>query len=105
MPAALRLGWVQECDLIATRLALDCLQRQPGPLAVNLSPRSLLEPSFLPRLDTLLRNHPAECNWLSFELSERGLEEHVDALAMLAQVLAAHTGARPTPQPAQPAHA
>ncbi|WP_295373853.1 EAL domain-containing protein [uncultured Pseudacidovorax sp.] len=90
MPAALRLGWVQECDLIATRLALDSLQRQPGPLAVNLSPRSLLEPSFLPRLDTLLRSHPAECNWLSFELSERGLEEHVDALAMLAQVLARH---------------
>lgn len=90
MPAALRLGWVQECDLIATRLALDSLQRQPGPLAVNLSPRSLLEPTFLPRLDTLLRSRPADCNWLSFELSERGLEEHVDALAMLAQVLSRH---------------
>lgn len=90
MPAALRLGWVQECDLIATRLALDGLQRTPAPVAVNLSPRSLVDPSFLPRLDALLREHPAQCQWLSFELSERGLEEHVDALALLAQLLARH---------------
>ncbi|MFI4873375.1 MAG: hypothetical protein ACIARQ_16315 [Phycisphaerales bacterium JB061] len=34
-----------------------------------------------------------------------GLTNQKGSKDMLAQVLAAHTGARPTPQPAQPAHA
>jgi len=90
MPAALRLGRMADCDLVAVDLALAQLKLAPGPIAVNLSPRSLVDAAFLPRLEKALATHQSLCHWLSFELSERGLEEHVDGLTALSHVLARH---------------
>lgn len=90
MPAAMRLGRVTDCDLVAVDLAFAGLRTQPEPVAVNLSPRSLVDATFLPRLEQRLQANAALCQWMSFELSERGLEERIDALAALAQVLSRH---------------
>ena len=90
MPAALRLGRMADCDLVAVDLALAQLKQLPGPIAVNISPRSLVDAAFLPRLEQALAAHHSLSQWLSFELSERGLEEHIDGLTALSQVLSRH---------------
>lgn len=90
MPAALRLGLIADCDLVAVDLALAQLKQAPSPIAVNISPRSLVDATFLSRLEQALQTHHLLCHWLSFELSERGLEEHVDGLTALSQLLARH---------------
>ncbi|WP_043565047.1 EAL domain-containing protein [Acidovorax sp. KKS102] len=90
MPAALRLGRMADCDLVAVALALEQLNHAPGPIAVNISPRSLVDTAFLSRLEQALAACHSLCHWLSFELSERGLEEHIDGLTALSQVLARH---------------
>ncbi|NTV09950.1 MAG: EAL domain-containing protein [Zoogloea sp.] len=87
MPAAQRVGLVSACDLAAVGLALQTLRDAPGEVAVNISPRSLLDPEFLTRLGRMLEA-AGESTWrLSMEVSERGLDTHLTGMEALAEVL------------------
>ncbi|GAB4355381.1 MAG: LapD/MoxY N-terminal periplasmic domain-containing protein [Gammaproteobacteria bacterium] len=87
MPAARRVGLSADCDLTAVALALEEMGRSVEPVAVNLSPDSLLAPGFLSRLQQLLGDHPDEAQRLSLEVSERGLESHLGGMEALADLL------------------
>ncbi|MBP8134051.1 MULTISPECIES: EAL domain-containing protein [Zoogloea] len=90
MPAAVRVGLASACDLEALRLGIASLAGSPDPIAINVAPRSLLEPGFLDQLDVLLARAGADAARISVEVSERGLDANLAGLEALAEVLARH---------------
>lgn len=90
MPAAARVGLVARCDLEALRLAVEMLAASRCQVAVNVSPRSLIDPEFLVSLDVLLATAGADASRISVEISERGLDASLAGVAELAEVLARH---------------
>ena len=90
MPAAVRVGLASACDLEAVRLGLARLGETADPIAINVAPRSLIEPGFLERLDVLLAGAGAAAARVSVEVSERGLDARLAGLEGLAEVLARH---------------
>lgn len=90
MPAAVRVGLASACDLEALRLGIACLGGSRDPIAVNVAPRSLIEPGFLDKLDVLLATAGADAGRISVEVSERGLDANLAGLEALADVLARH---------------
>ena len=90
MPAAVRVGLASACDLEAVRLGIARLAETVDPIAINLAPRSLIEPGFLERLDVLLAGAGAAAARISVEVSERGLDPQLAGLEGLAEVLARH---------------
>lgn len=90
MPAAVRVGLASACDLEAVRLGVARLATTDDPIAINLAPRSLIEPGFLDRLDVLLAGAGSAAARISVEVSERGLDPQLAGLEGLAEVLARH---------------
>ncbi len=90
MPAAVRVGLASACDLEAVRLGIERLKASPEPIAINVAPRSLIEPDFLDRLDVLLATAGSEAARIALEVSERGLDAKLAGLDALAEVLARH---------------
>ncbi|MEC5397810.1 bifunctional diguanylate cyclase/phosphodiesterase [Uliginosibacterium sp. H1] len=92
MPAASRFGLTGQLDLLAIELAIGWLERNPGDMAVNLSPLSLEKDSFLVSMKDLLGFAGPRASRLWFEVSERGLgDAHgVESIAALSRVLAGH---------------
>ena len=91
MPAAVRVGLASACDLEAVRLGIARLAETSDPIAINVAPRSLIEPGFLERLDVLLAGAGAAAARISVEVSERGLDPQLAGLEGLAEVLARHS--------------
>jgi len=90
MPAALRVGLAAACDLEAVRLGIARLGASSDPVAINVAPRSLIEPGFLDRLDGLLATAGRDAARVAVEVSERGLDANLAGLEALAEVLARH---------------
>ncbi|MBL0282792.1 MAG: EAL domain-containing protein [Zoogloea sp.] len=90
MPAAVRVGLASACDLEALRLGIAKLLDSPDPVAINVAPRSLIEPDFLDRLDVLLATAGSAAARIAVEVSERGLDANLAGLEALAEVLARH---------------
>lgn len=90
MPAAVRVGLASACDLEALRLGLARLHASPDPVAINVAPRSLIEPGFLDRLDVLLATAGSDAARIAVEVSERGLDANLAGLEALAEVLGRH---------------
>lgn len=90
MPAAVRVGLASACDLEAVRLGIERLARSNDPVAINVAPRSLIEPGFLDQLDVLLATAGAAASRIAVEVSERGLDANLAGLEALAEVLARH---------------
>jgi EAL domain-containing protein (putative c-di-GMP-specific phosphodiesterase class I) len=80
MPAAVRVGLASACDLEAVRLGIARLAETSDPIAINVAPRSLIEPGFLERLDVLLAGAGAAAARISVEVSERGLDPQLAGL-------------------------
>ncbi|WP_374243252.1 LapD/MoxY N-terminal periplasmic domain-containing protein [Zoogloea sp.] len=90
MPAAVRVGLASACDLEALRLGIERLAGTADPVAINVAPRSLIEPDFLERLDVLLATAGPGASRVAVEVSERGLDANLAGLEALAEVLARH---------------
>lgn len=90
MPAAVRVGLASACDLEAVRLGIERLMQSGDPIALNVAPRSLIEPGFLERLDLLLAIAGPGAARIAVEVSERGLDASLAGLEALAEVLARH---------------
>lgn len=90
MPAAVRVGLASACDLEALRLGIARLADSADPVAINVAPRSLIEPGFLESLDVLLATAGKDAGRIAVEVSERGLDANLAGLEALAEVLARH---------------
>jgi EAL domain-containing protein (putative c-di-GMP-specific phosphodiesterase class I) len=75
-----RVGLASACDLEAVRLGIARLAETGDPIAINVAPRSLIEPGFLERLDVLLAGAGAAAARISVEVSERGLDPQLAGL-------------------------
>ncbi|VFR29578.1 GGDEF and EAL domain proteins [plant metagenome] len=93
IPAAIRLGLASDCDIQAVRLALDWLTPDRGELATLLSLASLGQSRFLPRLQQMLEDRPAQAARLLLEIDAHGLVDHYADVRSLCD-LATATGVR-----------
>lgn len=91
LPAAERLELTAAIDLAAIRLGLQELATHPEMpgLAVNLSARSINDPSFCQRLRSLLGSQPAVSRRLWLEIAENGALAHIDAFRAFCKELKA----------------
>jgi EAL domain-containing protein (putative c-di-GMP-specific phosphodiesterase class I) len=82
MAAMLRLS--APLDLLSVRLALAALEQTAGDIAINLSAESLSDFSFHHQLEATLKQKPALCQRLLFEVTEYGVSRQREAFSELA---------------------
>ncbi|MFM2120934.1 MAG: hypothetical protein RL722_2402 [Pseudomonadota bacterium] len=88
LPLALRTGLTPRCDELAVRLALAAIGKDGQARGVNLSPQSLKDAGFVPRLrDSLAAAGRQLSERLSLEMDEGGAAYHTAALAELCRQL------------------
>jgi len=95
IPMARRLHLVESFDRVVVEEVVSRLA-QPGEataVAVNLFPSSIQDAGFIAWLVDLLRRHPAAAARLSFEVTEHGVTDKLDALRGWIERIA-ETGAR-----------
>jgi len=89
MPMAARLDLIAPLDLGVVKLAIRHLEAVPGDVAVNLSAETLADWGFRNDFRALLKEHPALCSRLWFEVPEYGVFRHFDAFQELCKMLKA----------------
>ena len=87
LPMALRTGLMSQVDELAASLALEAIARDQAPRGVNLSPASLMDSSFVPRLRSLLISAPVESRSLWLEVAESAAVEHFELVRELCKQL------------------
>ncbi|NRT55987.1 bifunctional diguanylate cyclase/phosphodiesterase [Sphaerotilus uruguayifluvii] len=87
LPMAQRTGLGSDVDMAAVALALTAITADHQPRGVNLSPNSLGDPNFLPRLRArvIAAGETARRLWL--EVDESALQRHPEALDELCRQL------------------
>jgi EAL domain-containing protein (putative c-di-GMP-specific phosphodiesterase class I)/GGDEF domain-containing protein len=83
LPHAMRTGLAPEVDACAIDLALRAIALDQQPRCVNISPRSLLDSTFLPRMAARLRADPEATRSLWIEVDASVLLHHAAALGEL----------------------
>lgn len=83
LPMARRTQLTARIDLAAVSLALKAIARDGISRAVNLSPGSLLDSSFVPGLRSALAAHPEVAPGLWLEVAEAGALRHLPLLREL----------------------
>jgi len=70
LPMALRTGLISRIDEVAVQLALDQIGDDQQPRGVNLSPASLTDSGFVPRLRAAIAARPQAARFLWLEVAE-----------------------------------
>jgi diguanylate cyclase (GGDEF)-like protein len=83
LPMARRTQLTSRIDLVAARLALTAIANDGMARAVNVSPGSLLDSSFVPNLRALLQGYPSEAPGLWLEVPEDGALRHIELMREL----------------------
>jgi EAL domain-containing protein (putative c-di-GMP-specific phosphodiesterase class I) len=83
LPHAMRTGLTADIDTCAIDLALRAIAIDQQPRCVNLSPRSLCDPTFLPRIVTRLKADARSTRRLWVEVDASILPRHATELAEL----------------------
>lgn len=78
LPMARRTQLTSRIDLLAAKLALAAIANDGMARAVNISPGSLMDSSFVPNLRALLSAFTAEAPGLWLEVAEDGALRHID---------------------------
>lgn len=78
LPMARRTQLTSRIDLLAAKLALTAIANDGMARAVNISPGSLLDSSFIPNLRALLAGYTGEAPGLWLEVAEDGALRHID---------------------------
>lgn len=89
MPMAARLNLIAPLDLSVVKLAINHLETTTGDVAVNLSAETLPDWAFRNDFRALLKEHPALCSRLWFEVPEYGVFRHFEAFQELCKMLKA----------------
>ncbi len=84
IPYALHLGLAADIDLMAVKLALLEIKRNPQAIAVNLSADSIRSDAFRSQLLAQLQTAGAEAKLLWLEVNEFGLRDEMAVLASFA---------------------
>lgn len=95
LPMALRTGLMSSIDELAVSQALAQVARDRVPRGVNLSPASLLDSGFVPRLRALLFAAPTEARLLWLEVAESAALDRFELVRELCKQLrplGAHIG-------------
>ncbi|HJV69317.1 bifunctional diguanylate cyclase/phosphodiesterase [Ideonella sp.] len=93
LPMARRTQLTARIDLLAAKLALAAIAADGMARAVNVSPGSLQDSSFVPNLRGLLSGYPGEAPGLWLEVAEEGALRHIELVRELVNQM--HTlGAR-----------
>jgi diguanylate cyclase (GGDEF)-like protein len=87
LPMALRCGLISQIDEAAVGLALDQITEDRQARGVNLSPASLADSSFVPRLRARLAASPAASRQLWLEVAESAAIERFDMVRELCKQL------------------
>jgi EAL domain-containing protein (putative c-di-GMP-specific phosphodiesterase class I) len=87
LPMALRTALMSQIDELAVKLALESIARDQVPRGVNLSPASLLDSGFVPRLRALLLAAPKESRLLWLEVAESAAVERFELVRELCKQL------------------
>lgn len=104
LPMALRVGQMSQLDELAVRLALAQIRQDQQPRGINLSPASLLDSGFVPRLRAMLVAEPEASRLLWLEVAESAAVERFELVRELckqlrplgARIGLEHAGARLT---------
>jgi len=83
LPMARRTLLTARIDTLAAGLALQAIAADGMARAVNISPGSLLDSSFVPGLRALLVAHPGEAPGLWLEVAEDGAWRHIELVREL----------------------
>ena len=83
LPMARRTQLTSQIDLLAARLALTAIAADGMARAVNVSPGSLMDSSFVPSLRALLSEHLGEAPGLWLEVAEHGAVRHIELVREL----------------------
>lgn len=87
LPMALRCGLVSQIDEMAVGMALAQIAEDGQARGVNLSPASLSDSSFVPRLRALLLTAPEAASKLWLEVAENAALEHFELVRELCKQL------------------
>jgi EAL domain-containing protein (putative c-di-GMP-specific phosphodiesterase class I) len=93
LPLAIRSQLTCEVDERAVALALEDIGRDGQARCVNLSPASLLDSGFAPRLRTLLQAAPRAASAMWLEVGESAAADHFELVREMARQVR-QTGAR-----------
>ena len=83
LPMAMRTGVMSQIDELAVVLALEQMAADGAPRGVNLSPASLLDSGFVPRIRAHLAETPGLAARLWVEVAEVAAVEHPDLVQAL----------------------
>ncbi len=92
LPMARRANLTAPVDAVAIELALAAIQKDGVPRSVNVSPASLLDNTFVPRLRGLLQAQAQAAPGLWLEVAESGAMRHLHLMRELAGQLHAFGG-------------
>jgi len=87
LPMALRSGLIAQIDEMAVQLALEHISQDLQPRGVNLSPASLADSSFIPRLRSMLAAAPDAASRLWLEVAESAAVERFELVRELCKQL------------------
>lgn len=87
LPMALRAGLMSHIDELAVSLALSSMAHDQVPRGVNVSPASLLDSGFVPRVRALLLASPKEAGLLWLEVAESAAVERFELVRELCKQL------------------
>lgn len=87
LPMALRAGLMSSIDELAVSLALAAVARDEVPRGVNVSPASLLDSGFVPRVRALLLASPRAARLLWLEVAEGAAVERFELVRELCKQL------------------
>lgn len=87
LPMALRTGLISQIDEAAVSLALAQIAQDQQPRGVNISPNSLLDSGFVPRLRAMLAAKPEAARLLWLEVAEAAAVERFELVRELCKQL------------------
>lgn len=87
LPMALRTALMSQIDALAVSLALEAISQDQVPRGVNLSPASLLDSGFVPRVRALLMASPKATRLLWLEVAESAAVERFELVRELCKQL------------------
>lgn len=87
LPMALRSGLISQIDELAVTMAIEAIREDQQPRGINLSPASLLDSGFVPRVRALLANAPDVAHLLWLEVAETAAVERFELVRELCKQL------------------
>jgi EAL domain-containing protein (putative c-di-GMP-specific phosphodiesterase class I) len=87
LPMALRSALMSQIDALAVTLALEAIAKDQVPRGVNVSPASLLDSGFVPRVRALLMAAPKATRLLWLEVAESAAVERFELVRELCKQL------------------